>query len=55
MNKTLDFIQKGPILFIGCHPDDVELGCGGLLNRLRNTTEFYILTLSKTQKNPLWY
>ena len=27
----LDFIKKGPILFIGCHPDDIELSCGGTI------------------------
>jgi len=48
----LDFIKGGPILFIGCHPDDVELGCGGLINRLRNKIPIYVLTLSKNQKNP---
>ena len=22
------------VLFIGAHPDDVELGCGGIINKL---------------------
>jgi len=43
----LDFIKKGPVLFIGCHPDDIELGCGGLINKLKNEYEIYVLNLSK--------
>ena len=43
----LDFIKKGPVLFIGCHPDDIELGCGGLINKLKNEYEIYALNLSK--------
>ena len=43
----LDFIKKGPILFIGCHPDDIELGCGGLINKLKNDYKIHALILSK--------
>jgi len=43
----LDFIKTGPVLFIGCHPDDIELGCGGLINKLKNEYEIYALNLSK--------
>jgi LmbE family N-acetylglucosaminyl deacetylase len=36
------------ILAIGAHPDDVELGCGGLLLKaVRNGHQVYILTLTK--------
>lgn len=48
----LDFIKKGPILFIGCHPDDIELGCGGLLSKIKNEYSIFALTLSKNQENP---
>jgi LmbE family N-acetylglucosaminyl deacetylase len=48
----LDFAKKGPLLFIGCHPDDIEYGCGGLISKLRNKVPIYVLTLSKNQKNP---
>jgi len=47
-----DFVKNGPILFIGCHPDDVEIGCGGLLNRIKKKSDVYIITLSKNQVNP---
>ena len=48
----LDFINKGPILFIGCHPDDIELGCGGLINKLKNEIDIYTLILSKNLDQP---
>ncbi len=51
MNE-LDFVGKGPILFVGCHPDDVEYGCGGLMSKLKQKIPIYVLTLSKNQKNP---
>ena len=49
---NLDFIKKGPILFIGCHPDDIELGCGGLINKLKNEHKMYALILSKNLDQP---
>lgn len=49
---VLDLIGKGPVLFIGCHPDDIEYGCGGLISKLRKSTTMYGITLSKNQKNP---
>jgi LmbE family N-acetylglucosaminyl deacetylase len=47
----LDFVKGGPILFVGAHPDDVELGCGGLIHKLKKSCEIYVLTLSKNLKN----
>ena len=47
------FLKKGPILFIGCHPDDVELGCGGTIHRLSSHFPVYVVTLSRNEKNPL--
>lgn len=49
---NLDFVRGGPLLFIGCHPDDVEYGCGGIISKLKNKITIYVLTLSKNQKNP---
>ena len=48
----LDFVKNGPILFVGCHPDDIEYGCGGLLSKLRGKVSIYALTISKNQNNP---
>jgi LmbE family N-acetylglucosaminyl deacetylase len=52
MANVLDFVKEGPILFVGCHPDDVEIGCGGLIHKLKNKVPIYIITLSKNKKNP---
>ena len=39
------------VLFLGAHPDDIELGCGALLHNLINQTEVLCVTLSDNQKN----
>lgn len=41
------------VLFIGAHPDDIELGCGALIHQIVRTTELLCVTLSDNQKNPL--
>ncbi len=40
------------VLFLGAHPDDIELGCGALLHHVANQTEVLCVTLSDNQKNP---
>ncbi|HEU0295713.1 MAG TPA: PIG-L family deacetylase [Anaerolineales bacterium] len=40
------------VLFLGAHPDDIELGCGALLHNLINRTDILCVTLSDNQKNP---
>lgn len=40
------------VLFLGAHPDDIELGCGALLHHIANQTEILCVTLSDNQKNP---
>ena len=40
------------VLFLGAHPDDIELGCGALLHNIVNKTEVLCVTLSDNQKNP---
>ena len=40
------------VLFLGAHPDDIELGCGALLYHIANHTDLLCVTLSDNQKNP---
>ena len=40
------------VLFLGAHPDDIELGCGALLHHIVNHTDVLCVTLSDNQKNP---
>ncbi len=41
------------VVFIGAHPDDIELGCGALIANIQPHTDVYCVTLSDNQKNPL--
>ena len=40
------------VLFLGAHPDDIELGCGALLHHIVKQTDILCVTLSDNQKNP---
>jgi LmbE family N-acetylglucosaminyl deacetylase len=40
------------VLFLGAHPDDIELGCGALLHNIVKKTDILCVTLSDNQKNP---
>lgn len=40
------------ILFIGAHPDDIELGAGALIAHIVQKTDILCVTLSDNQKNP---
>lgn len=40
------------ILFLGAHPDDIELGCGALLSNIVGKTDVLCVTLSDNRKNP---
>jgi LmbE family N-acetylglucosaminyl deacetylase len=40
------------ILFLGAHPDDIELGCGALIHHIVKQTDVLCVTLSDNQKNP---
>ena len=40
------------VLFLGAHPDDIEIGCGALIHHIVNQTEILCVTLSDNQKNP---
>lgn len=39
------------VLFLGAHPDDIELGCGALLHHIVKETDVLCVTLSDNQKN----
>jgi len=41
------------ILFLGAHPDDIELGCGALIHHIQGMSDLLCVTLSDNQKNPL--
>ena len=51
MNNNLLFYGKR-VLFIGAHPDDIEIGCGALIAHIVQHTELLCVTLSDNQKNP---
>jgi LmbE family N-acetylglucosaminyl deacetylase len=40
------------VLFLGAHPDDIELGCGALIHHIQDKTDVLCVTLSDNQKNP---
>jgi LmbE family N-acetylglucosaminyl deacetylase len=40
------------VLFLGAHPDDIELGCGALLAHIAGKAELLCVTLSDNQNNP---
>jgi len=48
----MNFFGKRVVLFLGAHPDDIELGCGALLHNIVHKTEVLCVTLSDNQKNP---
>ncbi len=41
------------VLFLGAHPDDIELGAGALIHNIGGQSEILCATLSDNQKNPL--
>lgn len=40
------------VLFLGAHPDDIELGCGALLSNIGDKAQVLCATLSDNQSNP---
>lgn len=52
MNNNLSLYGK-KVIFIGAHPDDIELGCGALIANIQASTDVTCITLSDNQKNPL--
>ncbi len=47
----MNFFGK-KVLFLGAHPDDIEIGCGALIHSIVNQTEILCVTLSDNQQNP---
>lgn len=40
------------VLFLGAHPDDIELGCGAFLHNIARKADVLCVTLSDNQQNP---
>ena len=40
------------VLFLGAHPDDIELGCGAIIHHIAFISQVRCVTLSDNQKNP---
>lgn len=51
MSHDLTFFGKC-VLFVGAHPDDIELGAGALIAHIAPQTRVICVTLSDNQKNP---
>jgi N-acetylglucosamine malate deacetylase 1 len=51
MNQAMIFSGRR-LLFLGAHPDDIEIGCGAFLAHVVGKTEVLCVTLSDNQKNP---
>lgn len=51
IKNNMNFFGKR-VLFLGAHPDDIEIGCGALIHQIVNRTEILCVTLSDNQKNP---
>ncbi len=49
--KNMTFYGKS-LLFMGAHPDDIELGCGALLSDLVGQADVFCMTFSDNKKNP---
>jgi N-acetylglucosamine malate deacetylase 1 len=50
-NHDMTFFGRR-VLFIGAHPDDIELGAGALIAHIAGKTDVLCVTLSDNQKNP---
>lgn len=49
--KNMTFFGKS-LLFLGAHPDDIELGCGALIADIAGQTDIHCMTFSDNRKNP---
>jgi len=53
MNSLNMQIHSKKVIFIGAHPDDIELGCGAFIANIFHKADIHCVTLSDNQKNPL--
>lgn len=51
MNRDMTF-SGSRVLFVGAHPDDIELGCGALIHHIIQQADLMCVTLSNNKKNP---
>ena len=53
MNSLNMKLYGKKIIFIGAHPDDIELGCGAFIANIFQKADIHCVTLSDNQNNPL--
>jgi len=49
--RNMTFFGRS-LLFLGAHPDDIELGCGAFISDLLGKADIHCMTFSDNQKNP---